>query len=77
VGYVVLVSAELFLFCVSIEARSQDSSVGITMDYLLDGQNSIPGEGNGFFSAPWCPEQLWEPPSFLFSGYKGCEVAGA
>jgi hypothetical protein len=32
-------------------------------------QGLIHGRGKRFFSSLKCPEQLWDPPSLLFSGY--------
>jgi hypothetical protein len=32
---------------------------------------SNPSSDNKFFSSPKCPEQLWEPTSLLFDGYRG------
>jgi len=51
---------------------SRDSSVGTLTDYRLDDwmiRVWIPvGE---FFSLTPCPDQLWDPPSFLSNVYQG------
>jgi hypothetical protein len=44
-----------------VQCTSQDSSLGTTGLWL---------DGLGFES-PKCPDQLWGPPSLLFSGYQG------
>jgi hypothetical protein len=56
--------------------RSRNSSDGIATGYRLDCLGSIPGRGKRFFSSPRCPDQLWGPPSLLFSGYLGVKWWG-
>jgi hypothetical protein len=43
--------------------------ISIAMDYRLDSLGLIPGSTR-FFSFAQYPDQLWGPPSFLFSGYQ-------
>jgi hypothetical protein len=50
------------------------SSVSIVCGYGLD-ERAIevrsPAEAKGFFLLPLCSDQLWDPPSLLYSGYRG------
>jgi hypothetical protein len=48
----------------------RDSSVGIEMDYVLNGRGYIPGRGNGLFSSPQCPDRLWGPSSHPPNGFQ-------
>jgi hypothetical protein len=45
-----------------VSARSRNSKVGIATGYGLDGESSIPGRGNRFFSSTRRPKRLWSPP---------------
>jgi hypothetical protein len=54
-----------------VEGRGRDGSVGIMMDYGLDGQGSIPGGGEKFLSTAQRQGRLWGPLSLLFNGYLG------
>jgi hypothetical protein len=50
------------------------SLVGIVSGCRLDNQAvevRSPAEAKGFFIYPLCPDQLWGPPSLLYSGYRG------
>jgi hypothetical protein len=51
--------------------RSRDFSVDIATGYGLDGQVSIPGRGNMFFSPPQRQNLLWGPPGLPYNGYPG------
>jgi len=44
------------------------------MDWVI--RDSIPGKGKRFFSSSKHPDQLWGPPSLLFSGYQGSFSGG-
>jgi hypothetical protein len=43
------------------------------MTYGLNGQVLIPGMGKTFFFTPQRPDQLWGPPSLLFTRYLGAK----
>jgi hypothetical protein len=57
--------------------RSRDGTVRIATGYGLDGR----GIGfrvlvwAGFFSSPIRPDRYWDPPNFLYDGYR-CKAAG-
>jgi hypothetical protein len=44
--------------------------VGIVIGYELDGRDSIPDRGKGFFSTPQCSGRLWDTRSLLYYGYR-------
>jgi hypothetical protein len=47
------------------------STVGVAMDYVLDGRYSISDSGKRFFSTPQRPDRQWGPHSPLSNGYWG------
>jgi hypothetical protein len=51
--------------------ENQDSSVCITIGYVLDSRGSIPKRDKRFFSTPQRPVRLWSPTSLLWDGYRG------
>jgi hypothetical protein len=59
--YHILIQCFVF-FCIS---------VGLPMNYVLDGHGSIPRQGFEIFSSPQRADKLWCPPSFLYNGYRG------
>jgi hypothetical protein len=56
-------------------------SIGIRAGFALDGQGSIAGRGDKFFSSPQRPDRLWaQPPSYTMdtgSSFPGGKAAGA
>jgi hypothetical protein len=53
---------------------SLGSSVSIVSGYGLDDRTievRSPAEAKGFFLQPLSPDQLWDPPSLLYNGYRG------
>jgi hypothetical protein len=59
------------LHCLYPSVQSRESSVGIAMDYGLDGQSSNPSKGKTFFSNPQRPDQLLNPLILLSNEYLG------
>jgi hypothetical protein len=55
-------------FTSALDGRSRDSSVGITTDYGLDGQGSIPRRRKQLFSILQRPDWLWGPASLICNG---------
>jgi hypothetical protein len=41
------------------------------MGHGLEDRGLIYGKGNRFLSSPQCPDQLWNPLSFVSNGYRG------
>jgi hypothetical protein len=53
-----------------LKLKNQNSSIGITTVYWLDGGVSIPGKGKKFFSAAQRPDPLWGPLNHQSNGYR-------
>jgi hypothetical protein len=51
-----------------VTLRGPGSSVGIAIDYSLDGPGIESRWGGEIFLA--CPHRLWGPPSLLYNGYR-------
>jgi hypothetical protein len=54
-----------------LKGREPGSSVSTVSDCGLDGRDSIPDRGRGFFLYPLLPDRLWGPPSLLYNWYRG------
>jgi hypothetical protein len=50
---------------------SQDSSVGIAIDYGMESHGLIPGSFKRFISTLEHPDRFWGSPSLLYNGYHG------
>jgi hypothetical protein len=53
----------------SMQQYSRLGSVGITTDYGLDDQGSIPAGGKRFFCTPQRPDLLWSSPILISNRY--------
>jgi hypothetical protein len=68
-----------FLFVLPNSLKSRVSSGSIVSDYGLDDRAigvRSPAGVKDFSSSLLCPDQLWDPPSLLYNGYRGSFPGG-